>query len=96
MMMTWSICRQVAINKWSKKKAETSYRKVAGQFHRQKVKEYNCHLAKMFLPMYIQVGRMWLVLVSMTIFCPDTCLDLHFCGYQKHGHHEAQHGQGHE
>lgn len=47
--------RQVMINKWSKKKAETSYRRVAGQLHRQKVKEYNCHLAKMFLPMYIQI-----------------------------------------
>jgi len=47
--------RQVMVNKWSKKKAEKSYRRVSGQFHRQKVKEYNCHLAKMFLPMYIQI-----------------------------------------
>merc|ERR1719318_475168 len=47
--------RQVMVNKWSKKKAEKSFRRVSGQFHRQKVKEYNCHLAKMFLPMYIQI-----------------------------------------
>jgi len=47
--------RQVLVNKWNKSKAEASYRRVAGQIHRQKVQEYNCHAAKMFLPMYIQI-----------------------------------------
>ena len=55
--MTFIISRQVLINKWGKKKAEASYKRVAAQFHRQKVLEYNCHLAKMFLPIYIQVRR---------------------------------------
>merc|ERR1719342_578223 len=47
--------RQVLINKWSKKKAQASYRRVAAEIHRNKVLEYNCHAAKMFLPMYIQI-----------------------------------------
>ena len=55
--MTFIVYRQVLINKWGKKKAEASYKRVAAQFHRQKVLEYNCHLAKMFLPIYIQVRR---------------------------------------
>ena len=47
--------RHVVLNKWSKKKATDNYRRVAAQFHIMKVREYNCHMAKMFLPMYIQV-----------------------------------------
>ena len=58
--------RHVVINKWSKKKATDNYRRVAAQFHIMKVREYNCHMAKMFLPMYIQVmipiSMIWLAL----------------------------------
>eukprot|EP00092_Neocalanus_flemingeri_P009418 GFUD01010132.1.p1 GENE.GFUD01010132.1~~GFUD01010132.1.p1 ORF type:complete len:348 (-),score=86.68 GFUD01010132.1:718-1761(-) len=50
-----AVDRQVKVNKWAEKKARASYQRVAGQFHRQKVQEYNCHLAKMFLPVYIQI-----------------------------------------
>jgi len=57
--------RHVVINKWSKKKATDNYRRVAAQFHIMKVREYNCHMAKMFLPMYIQIPA-W-VFTSMAV-----------------------------
>lgn len=57
--------RHVVLNKWSKKKATDNYRRVAAQFHIMKVREYNCHMAKMFLPMYIQIPA-W-VFTSMAV-----------------------------
>ena len=45
----------VAKNKWSKEKATLQYRRVAAHFHQLKVREHNCHAAKLFLPMYVQI-----------------------------------------
>jgi len=47
--------QHVFTNKWSKEKATNQFRKVAAHFHQLKVREYNCHMAKMFLPMYVQI-----------------------------------------
>jgi len=40
---------------WSKEKATKEYRRVAAQIHKIKVEEYNCHFAKLFLPVFIQI-----------------------------------------
>jgi len=73
--------KHVVLNKWSKKKATANYRRVAAQFHVMKVREYNCHMAKMFLPMYIQIPA-W-VFTSMAIrnislmrHSPDRAMDI--------------------
>jgi len=47
--------RHVVLNRWSKKKATDNYRRVASQIRDVKVRDYNCHMSKMFLPMYIQI-----------------------------------------
>lgn len=40
---------------WSKEKATKKFRRVAADIHREMVKEYNCHFAKLFLPVFIQI-----------------------------------------
>lgn len=40
---------------WSKEKATKQFRMVAAQMHQLKVREYNCHMAKMFTPIFIQI-----------------------------------------
>lgn len=47
--------RQVFINKWTEAKAKKSFDRVAGQLHRDKVVELNCHHAKLYTPFYIQI-----------------------------------------
>merc|ERR1719369_821867 len=47
--------RHVVLNKWSKKKATDNYRIMARKIRDVKGGDYNCHMSKMFLPMYIQI-----------------------------------------
>jgi len=47
--------RHVVINKWTETQAKTSFRRVSKKIYNAKVIEHNCHFAKMFLPIYIQI-----------------------------------------
>jgi len=45
----------VKINGWSEQQAKKSFARVAREIYSQKVIEYNCHMSKLFLPLYIQI-----------------------------------------
>ena len=45
----------VVKHKWGQEEARGEFREAAKKFHNEKVKGMNCHMAKMFTPVYIQV-----------------------------------------
>jgi hypothetical protein len=48
-------CRHVRESGWSREKAEASFRKHSQQLRQALIIQHNCHMAKLFLPVFIQV-----------------------------------------
>jgi hypothetical protein len=47
--------RHVRESGWSREKAEASFRKHSQQLRQALIIQHNCHMAKLFLPVFIQV-----------------------------------------
>ena len=57
--------------------------------HNLKVREYNCHFAKLFTPLFIQVSIIIIITVITSVLISDPILGVHLDRYPQHGDTEA-------
>ena len=63
--------------------------------HNLKVREYNCHFAKLFTPLFIQVSIIIIIIIIIIItvitrvLITDPILGVHLDRYPQHGDTEA-------
>ena len=59
--------------------------------HNLKVREYNCHFAKLFTPLFIQVSIIIIIIITVItrVTISDPVLGVHLHRYPQHGDTEA-------